>query len=143
MWTRRALMAVMMTLGLAAAAQAQVIVTSGPPPELRKHMDAFMKALNTGTDEEWVKMVKENFTADFNKRNTPDSLKKIHADLKAKFGTVQIQNVQRNGGPDAPLQIIVKGTVASGSIWMDLDDDSFFDSIKGEVEKTLNEDCRH
>ncbi len=143
MGTRRMFTAMALAIGLAGAAHAQVVVTGGPPPELRKHMDAFVKAFNSTSDEAWAAMVKENFTPEFNKAHSPDALKKLHADLRATFGTIQVQNLMRNGGPDAPLQVNVKGTVASGSLWMDLDDGSFFDSLKGEVQKTLNADRRH
>lgn len=143
MGTRRMLAGLAIAVGLVAAAHAQTVVRTGPPPELRKHMDALVKAFNSASDEEWATMVKENFTPEFNKQHSADALKKLHADLKAKFGTIQIQNVERNGGPDAPIQVNIKGTVASGSLWMDIDDGSFFDSIKGEVQKTLNADRRH
>jgi hypothetical protein len=133
----------MMTIGLAVTAHAQQIVTSGPPPELRAHVTAFVKAFNSTSDEEWEAMAKAAFTKDLLKKQTPDQRKKQHADLKAQFGTIEVQNLSRMGGPDAPLQVIVKGSVASGSLWIELDDESRFDSIKGEVQKTGNEDRRH
>ena len=135
MRTRRFLTAAVMTVGIFATARAQEVVTSGPPPALRAHMEAFVKALNSPSDDEWEKMAKTAFTPDYLKKQTPDQRKKLHTDLRAQFGTIAVQQLSRMGGPDAPLQVIVKGTVASGSLWIELDDESRFDSIKGEVQR--------
>jgi hypothetical protein len=143
MRTRRFLTAAVMTVGMFATARAQEVVTTGPPPALRAHLEAFVKALNSTSDDEWEKMAKSAFAPDYLKKQSPDQRKKLHADLKAQFGTIQVQRLNRNGGPDAPLQVIVKGTVASGNLWIELDDESRFDSIKGEVQKTVHEDRRH
>jgi hypothetical protein len=126
-----------MLVALTVHVLAQEIVRTGPPPELRAHMDAFVRALNaTGTaTDEWEVMAKAAFTPELLKRETPAQRKQVRDTLRAQFGTITIQGVERQGGPDAPLQVRVKGTVASGTIWIDIDDASRFDSIKGEVQK--------
>jgi hypothetical protein len=143
MWTRKIAAVLMAAMGLVATGRAQEVVVTGPPPELRAHLDAFIKAFNSANDADWEAMAKATFTPDFFTRQTPAERKKAHADLKAKFGTVQVQRVERNGGPDAPLQVAVKGSVASGSLWIELDDASRFDSLKGEVQKTVDPHRRH
>jgi hypothetical protein len=127
---------------IAAPAIAQEVVVTGPPPELRTHLDAFMKAFNSANDDDWEAMAKTVFTPEFLKKQTPAERKKAVAAMRAQFGKIHIQQVDRRGGPDAPLQVTVAGTVASGSIWIDLDDSSRFDSLKAEVKK-LNERRRH
>lgn len=120
----------------AAPASAQeVVVTDGPPPVLRAHMDAFIKAFNSGSAEQWEAMAKTVFTPAFFKRQTPDERKKAFLAMRADLGTITVQRVERQGGPDAPLQIIVKGSVKSGVLWIDLDDDHRFDSLKAEIDK--------
>ena len=121
---------------VAAPAFGQEVVVTGPPPALRANLDAFTKALNAGSDADWEAMALKVFSADFLKSQTAADRKKTLAQLRADFGKISIERVQRQGGPDAPLQIFVKGTVASGIIWVDLDDDSRFESVKPEVRKS-------
>ena len=67
--------------------------------------------------------------------------------MQADFGKIQFSRVERNG-PDAPLQVTVKGSVASGVMWIDLDEAHRIDRIKAGVEKksthnTPDENRRH
>ena len=119
---------------LGTRATAQEIVTDGPPPALRKNMDAFMKAFNTGDAAQFETMAKTVFTADYLKKQTAEERKKTYTKMWADFGTIQITQVERRG-MDAPLQVFVKGSVASGVLWIALDDASKFDSLKPEPEK--------
>jgi hypothetical protein len=121
---------------------AQVVVT-GPPPELRAHMDAFVKAFNAGDGEGWETMAKTVFTPDALERQTPAGRKKELDGLRAQFGTIAVTRVERNGGPDAPLHVSIKGSLKSGGLWIELDDDSRFDSVKAEVDRTADEDRHH
>ena len=127
---------------VAVPAMAQDVVVTGPPPELRKNLDAFVKAFNSGNPVEFEAMAKTVFTVEYLKRQTADDRKKAYLKMHTDFGTVQIGRVERNG-PDAPLQAFVKGSVASGVLWIDLDDASRIDGIKAEVTKKTDANRRH
>jgi hypothetical protein len=128
---------VALLIALAATpALAQEVVVSGPPPALRANMDAFVKAFNSTGTEAWEAMAKSVFTPEFLKSQTADQRAKAVAKLRTDFGTIAVQRVERQGGPDAPLQVFVKGSTASGVLWIDLDDNSHFMSLKGEVRKS-------
>ncbi len=145
MFTRRSVIGVLsgaMLLCLAGTSAAQQVVTTGPPPELRKNMDAFLKAFNSGDAAQYEAMTKTVFTADFLKKQTADERKAAFTKMRADFGNIQPGRVERNG-PDAPLQVSVKGTVASGVLWIDLDDASKFGGIRAEVDKKQDADRRH
>lgn len=117
------------------AAAQEVVVRDGPPPALRKNLDAFKAAVN-GTLEQYEAMAKTAFTADLLKSQTPAQRKADYDKMRAGFGTIAFERIERNGGPDAPLQVFVKGSTASGAIWIGLDEDtSKFTSIKPEVVK--------
>jgi len=124
---------VMFLLSMAAvSAAAQEVVVTGPPPALRKNMDAFKGAVN-GTPAEYEAMAKAVFTDEFFKSQTPAQRKAELDKMHAAFGTIAFERIERNGGPDAPLQVFVKGSTASGVIWIGLDDDtSKFMSFKVE-----------
>jgi hypothetical protein len=131
-----------MFAAVAAPAFAQEIVVTGPPPELRTHLEAFLKAFNSSNSEAWEAMAKAAFTPEFLKKQTAAERKAAYAKMRADFGTIAIERVERNG-PDSPLQVFLKGSVASGVLWIDLDDASRFDNLKPEVHKKLDEDRRH
>jgi hypothetical protein len=138
MFTRRSVLSipgVLMLALISTPTSAQEIITTGPPPELRAHLDSFIKAFNSGSAEEWEAMAKGAFTPGFLKRQTADERKKAYMSLHSDFGTIALERVERQG-PDAPIQVFVKGSVASGVIWIELDDASRFDGLKGEVRKT-------
>ena len=134
--TKRMTACVMFLLSMAAvSAAAQEVVVTGPPPALRKNMDAFKTAVN-GTAAEYEAMAKTVFTDELLKSQTPAQRKADLEKLQAAFGKITIERVERNGGPDAPLQLFVKGSTASGVIWIGLDDDtSKFVSLKPEFPK--------
>jgi hypothetical protein len=126
---------------VAGRASAQEVVVTGPPPELRAHLGAFVKAVN-GTPEQWEAMAKATFTPEFLKRETPVERKALYTRLRTKFGTVQVERVERNG-PEAPLQVFIKGSTTSGIIWITLDDASMFAGIKPEGSQSLEAYRRH
>lgn len=121
-----------MVLLMAAPAAAQEVVT-GPPPVLRQHMDAFQKAFN-GTAADYEAMAKATFSPGFYKSQTAEQRAAAYRQLRADFGTIQFQRVERDG-PGAPLVIQVKGSVASGTFWLELDEDHRVTGIRGRPDK--------
>ena len=135
--TKKIVSSVMFLLTMAAVSTAaqQVVVQDGPPPALRKNMDAYKAALN-GTAEQYESMAKAVFADELMKSQTPAQRKADFDKMRASFGTIGFGRVERNGGPDAPLQISVKGSLGDGVLWIGLDDDtSKFISIKPEFPK--------
>lgn len=119
-------------LAMAAPAAAQEVVT-GPPPVLRQNLDAFLKGFNaTATDYET--MAKATFSPAFYKSQTTEQRAEEYTKLRAAFGTIQFQRVERDG-PDAPLVISVKGSVATGTFWITLDDDHKVAGIRAKPDK--------
>lgn len=141
MFTRRSLLSVLsgaMFLCVTAPVAAQQIVTGGPPPELRKNLDAFEAAFSSGDAAKYEAMAKTSFTPAYLKKQTPEQRKAEYLKWFAALGAIKFQRVERNG-MDAPLQVAVKGSVASGTIWLDVDDNSSkIDGVKAEAEKKDN-----
>jgi hypothetical protein len=126
---------VLMVMVTGAAAAPQVIVQDGPPPALRKNIDAFKAALN-GSAAEYETMAKSVFSDELFKSQTPAQRKADWEKIHSAFGTVGFPRIDRNGGPEAPLQISVKGSLGEGVLWVTLDDDtSKFTGIKPEFPK--------
>jgi hypothetical protein len=125
MYLRRVLMSVMAVAMLMCArpAVAQQIIQTGPPPELRKNLDAYQKAFNSGSADEYEAMAKVTFTPEYLKRQTAEQRKAEYTKWHKAFGTIKFDRVERNG-MDAPLEITVKGSVASGVMWIEIDDDT-------------------
>jgi hypothetical protein len=119
-------------LMMAAPAAAQEVVT-GPPPVLRQNLDAFLKAFNA-TAAEYEAMAKATFSPAFYKSQTAEQRAAEYKKLRAEFGTVQFQRVERQG-PDAPLVIETKGSVATGTFWIDLDEDHKVAGIRAKPTK--------
>jgi hypothetical protein len=138
MLTRRSMLSVLsgaMLLCFAAPVAAQEIVTTGPPPELRKNLDAFQKAFSSGDAAQYEAMAKTAFTPEYLKQQTPEQRKAEYTKWFAAFGAIKFQQVMRNS-PDAPLEITVKGAVASGLMWIDVDDEtSKLAGVKAEAHK--------
>jgi hypothetical protein len=132
MHTRRLALALVALLAETTFVHAQEVVVTGPPPELRKNLDAFQKAFNTGDAAQYETMAKSVFTAAYLKKQTAEERKKAYLGLHEQFGSIQFRDVERRG-PDAPLEITVKGSVASGTMWIALDGFKI-DSVKGEAE---------
>ena len=126
----------------AAPAWAQEVVVTGPPPELRKNLDAFVKAFNSGDAAAFEAMAKATFTPGYFKRQTTDERKAAYLKIRSTFGTIQFSRVERDG-PEAPLQVSVKGSTASGVFFIDLDESSRIDGLRTEVEKKPDAGRRH
>jgi len=126
----------------ATPAWAQEMVVTGPPPELRRNLDAFQKAFNSGDAAAYETMAKATFTPGYLKQQTADERKAAYTKMRTTFGTIKFEQVERNG-PDAPLQVSVKGSAASGTFWIDLDESHRIDGLKVEAGKTPYADRRH
>lgn len=137
MFTRRSVLSLIGTAALvlcATPAAAQDVVVTGPPPELRKNLDGFQKAFNSGNPSEYEAMAKATFTPEFYKRQTADERKAWHAKTLKQLGTIAFTRVERNG-PEAPLEIQVKGSVAPSVFWIDIDESSRIAGIRVETGK--------
>jgi hypothetical protein len=126
----------LMLLCGAASAAAQEVVMTGPPPELRKSLDAYQAAFSSGSAEQYEAMSKTVFTPEYAKAQTATQRKAEFTKWFGAFGTIKFQRIERNGPPDAPLQVHVKGSKASGVMWIDIDDDtSKIRGIRVEMDK--------
>src|SRR3984893_12004638 len=105
-------------------ARGQQVVTGGPPLEIRSHIDALVKAANSGSSEEWEKRVQEHFSPSELKRHSVEERKQVFDNLRRDFGTISVGFVE---GPDEPLRLHIKGsTGASGIIELSLEHDSSY-----------------
>ena len=95
-------------------------VRGGPPPEIRALVDSFLKALNADAAA-WEAMAKERFSAEHLKQANAADRKQLFDKIRADFGTVTFERAVREG-PEAPLQLQVKGsTGATGRIGLEID----------------------
>ena len=115
---RRIALAVCLLL-LAARPQA----FQGPPPEIRALVDGVIAAAN-GDAAAWEAFAQKSFTPAYLKQQTPAERSAFHQQIVDRFGTVSRGGVMRDS-PDAPLQINVKGSKASGVIAVSVDDNTF------------------
>ena len=101
-------------------ASAQEGVRMGPPPEIRALVDAVIKALNSGPDA-WDALAQERFAPALLKQRPPAERRKQYEKLRADLGTITFDRATRQG-PDAPLELHVKGsTGASGVVSLGID----------------------
>src|SRR6202047_3012348 len=110
------------SLMFALIARGQQVVTGGPPPEIRNHIDALVKAANSGSSEEWEKMAQEHFSPSELKSHSVEERKQVFDNLRRDFGPISLGRVE---GPDEPLRLHIKGsTGASGVIELKLEEDA-------------------
>ena len=84
----------------------------GPPPEIRGHVQAFIAAFNSGRVDQWEVMAKEHFAPSALANHSAADRKELFDRMHTDFGpTISTDRVLRQG-PDAPLELHVKG--ASG-----------------------------
>jgi len=97
----------------------QEVVTGGPPPEIRSHIDALVRALNTGSSDEWEKMAQEHFSPAELKRHSVEARKQTFDNMRRDFGTISLGQVE---GADQPLRLHIKGSSgATGVIELKLE----------------------
>jgi D-alanyl-D-alanine carboxypeptidase len=100
-------------------ASGQEAITSGPPPAIRDHIDALVKALNSGSSTEWEKMAYAHFSPGGLKRQSVETRKQLFDNVRHDFGNIALGRVE---GPDQPLRLHIKGSSgATGVIELDLE----------------------
>jgi D-alanyl-D-alanine carboxypeptidase len=99
---------------------AQQVVRTGPPPEIRALFDAFTQAFNSGSAETWEAFTQARFAPALLQKFNAEQRAAMYRQLVNDFGTIAIAGVRREG-PDAPLQMNVKGTTGSGTFTITLD----------------------
>jgi CubicO group peptidase (beta-lactamase class C family) len=104
---------------MTAAVSAQEAARTGPPPEMRALFDAIVQAVNGGSTEGWEAFAQERFSPSLLKQQSPDERAQLQRRLVDEFGTIAIGRINRQG-PDAPLQLNVKGSKGSGVIVVEL-----------------------
>ena len=110
--------AVAVCLVLTSTLSAQV--RQGPPPEIRTLIDDTVAALNSGKAEAWEAFAQKHYAPSLLQKQTPDARAKLYQQLVDEFGTVTRGPVTRQG-PEAPLEMSVKGTRGSGVIALELE----------------------
>ncbi|HYE87498.1 MAG TPA: serine hydrolase domain-containing protein [Vicinamibacterales bacterium] len=104
---------------LAPAASAQEVVRKEAPPEIRTLFQALAQGAN-GDAAGWESFAQAHFSASLLKQQTAEQRAALHKQIADRFGSITINGVRREG-PDAPLQVIVKGSKADGEIRVELD----------------------
>ena len=98
-----------------AAPAAQEVRRGGPPPEVRAVFDALLEAVNGGSEDAWEAFAQARFSPSFLQKQSRAERAQLYQQIVTTFGTVAIEGVRREG-PDAPLQMNVKGSKADGAI---------------------------
>ena len=103
-----------------AAPAAQEVRRGGPPPEVRAVFDALLEALNGGSEDAWEAFAQARFSPSFLQKQSRAERAQLYRQIVDRFGTIAVEQVRREG-PDAPLQMMVKGSKADGVIVLSLD----------------------
>ena len=118
-YVARAVIAAALAVASAAGTKAQ----QGPPPEIRTLIEAVIQAANAN-DEAWEAFAQKSFAPAYLTKQTPVQRSALHQQIVGRFGTVARGPVLREG-PDAPLQITIKGSKGSGMLAVSVDDSTF------------------
>lgn len=124
--TKRSVGAAILILTFAIAAPAQV--RTGPSPEMRALFDHIIQAFNSGSIETWEAFVQARFSPELQQKIPREQRAQIYKQLVTDFGTIAMNGVRREG-PDAPLQMQVKGTNGNGV---------FILAVSGEPPRIVN-----
>jgi hypothetical protein len=108
------------TLVFAANSFAQEVVRKEAPPEIRALFQALVAGAN-GDAAAWESFAQAHYTDTLLKKETPAQRAELHKKIADKFGTIAINGIRRE--MDGPLQVMVKGSKAEGTIAVDLDFD--------------------
>jgi CubicO group peptidase (beta-lactamase class C family) len=105
--------------------RSQEQVVTGPPPQIRAMIDAFVSAINTGAAE-FEAMAKAHFAPGYLSKRTAAERARLFDEMRKQFGTLTRERVTRNG-PDEPLELNVRGSNGTtGVIFLSTDPDSPF-----------------
>ena len=107
-----------LALGVATLASAQEVVRKEAPPEIRALFQALTQGAN-GDAAAWESFAQAHFTPELLKKQTPAQRAEVQQQITARFGTIAINAVRRE--MDGPLQVMVKGSKAEGTLIVDLD----------------------
>ena len=107
-----------LALGLATLASAQELVRQEAPPEIRALFQALAQGAN-GDAAAWESFAQAHFTPQLLKKQTPAQRAEVQQQITAHFGTIGIGAARRE--MDGPLQVMVKGSKAEGTLIVDLD----------------------
>ena len=99
-------------------AWAQEVVRKEAPPEIRALFQALTQGAN-GDAAAWDSFAQAHYTAELLKKQTPAQRAEVHKQIADRFGTIGIGAVRRE--MDGPLQVMVKGSKAEGTLLVDLD----------------------
>ena len=119
----RHLSIVVLLVAIVCASPFAQVRQQGPPPEIREIIDGIVVAIN-GDAAAWEAFAQAKFAPPYLKSQTPQQRAEVHQQLVDRFGTVARGGVMRDG-PDAPLQISVKGSKSSGVVAVSVDDSIF------------------
>jgi D-alanyl-D-alanine carboxypeptidase len=90
----------------------------GPPPEIRQLVDAVVAAVN-GDAAGFESFAQARFAPALLQKQTPAQRAALHGRLVGDFGAIALEGVRRHG-PEAPLDLIVKGAKERGVISVEL-----------------------
>ena len=116
---RLVVVSVMSLVFAATSAFAQEVVRKEAPPEIRTLFQELVKGAN-GDAAAWEAFAQAHFTPELLKKQTPAQRAEVQKQIVGRFGTIAV-NAVRKEGPDGPLQVMVKGSKAEGTIVVDLD----------------------
>jgi CubicO group peptidase (beta-lactamase class C family) len=105
----------------AAIPSAQEVRRASPPPEVRALFDALLAAVNGGSADGWEAFAQERFLPELLKKQSREDRARLYRQIVDRFGSISIGSARREG-PDAPLQLNIKGSKASGVIILEMDD---------------------
>jgi D-alanyl-D-alanine carboxypeptidase len=120
MLLRNTAFSVIAVFAAAVSLSAQQAVRQQAPPEIRALVDAVVQAVNGGSADAWEAFAQERYTPALLKAQTPAQRAEEYRRIADRFGTAAINGVRREG-PDAPLQLMIKGSKGAGSIVVDID----------------------
>jgi hypothetical protein len=119
MKTFRSVSLILIAFALSACtAFAQDVVRKEAPPEIRALFQALTAGAN-GDAAAWESFAQAHYTAELLKKETPAQRAELHKQIGDRFGAIGIGGVRRE--MDGPLQVMVKGAKANGTILVDLD----------------------
>src|SRR5262245_42847869 len=100
--------ALLFVLVLPALTRSQEQVVTGPPPQIRALIDAFVTAVNAGAAQ-FEAMAKAHFAPGYLSKRTAAERARLCDEIRKQFGTLTRERVTRDG-PDAPLELNVRGS---------------------------------